>query len=243
MELTICERWTQYVQQPTEKWFLDYVVRAPRDAGVHLTAGLAAYQRVANVYAEKGLERFGSAVEYFGGMGAQSLMIRELFRPKSHLVYDFSHEAVQHIKTQVEGVDAQQADSYDPDNFYAADLVGLDFGDLTVWKTREGEKHRELLDRVFAGRPNAVVLTDVACRYLHLHRERYESLLGAGTCASYETYLEALSDRLEALYGYVMVGGFYHRWSTVMALVPSGLAPRRHFVPTPESPVGLKVVA
>src|SRR5690606_31803529 len=29
VELTICEKWTQYVQPPTEKWFLDYVVRSP----------------------------------------------------------------------------------------------------------------------------------------------------------------------------------------------------------------------
>lgn len=239
MELTICERWTQYVQVPTEKWFLDYVVRSPRDAGIHLTAGLLAYQAVADAYP---LVQFDSAAEYFGGMGAQSLMIQSLFQPGYHVAWDFSAEAVKHIGDQVD-VLALQGDSYDPKNYRQADLVGLDFGDLTAWKTREGEQHRNLLDRVFAGEPRAVVLTDIACRYLHLHRSRYETLLGAGTCGTYEAYLEALSDRLEALYGYVMVGGFHHRWSTVMALVPAGVSPRRTFVPTPASPVGLKVVS
>ena len=38
MELVICEKWTQHVSNPTEKWFLDYVARSPRDADVHLTA-------------------------------------------------------------------------------------------------------------------------------------------------------------------------------------------------------------
>lgn len=233
MELTICERWTQYVDPPTEKWFLDYVVRTPRDAGIHLTAGWHAYQTLAHLQVD-------SAVEYFGGMGAQTLMIDEIFRPDFHLAMDYSDEAVEHMRTHApEGVEFGQADSYDPNNFYNADLVGLDFGDLTVWKTREGEAHRGLLDRVFAGAPKGVVLTDVACRYLHLHRERYESLLGPGTCVDYPTYLEALADRLEGLYGYVMVGGFHHRWSTVMALVPEGT--RVPFVPTPDSPVGLEV--
>lgn len=240
MELTICERWTMYTPPPTEEWFLDYVVRSPRDAGIHLTAGWHAYQAVANL----GIKA-GSALEYFGGMGAQSLMIQELWSPQPHIVYDFSAEAVAHIAENVDGyTDARQADSYDPGNYRAADLVGLDFGDLTVWKTREGEQHRDLLDRVFLmEHPRAVVLTDVACRYLHLHRERYETLLGPGTCGSYPSYLEALATRLEDLYGYVMVGGFYHRWSTVMALVPPEAGERVPFVPTPEEPLGLEVVA
>lgn len=235
MELTVCEKWTMYTNEPTEEWFLDYVVRSHRDAGIHLTAGWHAYQALGEL-------PINSALEYFGGMGAQSLMIQELFWPGRHTVFDNSEEAIKHIRENVEGcTDTRQADSYDSGNYHAADLVGLDFGDLTVWRTREGEKHRDLLDRTFLmTHPKAVVLTDVACRYLHLHRERYETLLGAGTCASYPSYLEALADRLEELYGYVMVGGFYHRWSTVMALVPDG--ERVPFVPTPETPVGLKVV-
>lgn len=241
MELTICERWTQYVPEPKEEWFLDWVLRAPKDAGIHLTAGLKCYQALAD-YIEIDEP---TAVEYFGGMGAQSLMIQELFGPvDGHTVYDYSQEAVDHIKAQVDGVVAVQADSYDPVNYVPADIVGLDFGDLTAWKTRDGEKHRQLLDRVFAGKPHGVVLTDVACRYLHLHRERYETLLGAGTCHSYPAYLDALAHRLEELYGYRMIAGYWHRWSTVMTLVPVGSWTRHgSFRPTPSSPVGLKVTS
>jgi hypothetical protein len=238
VELTICERWTQYVQPPKEKWFLDYAVRSPQDAGVHLTAGWHCYQLVK----ELGIE-VNSAVEFFGGIGAQSLMIQELFAPANHVVRDFSHEAVAHIKAQVPGVYVHQADSYDPMWQHRADLVGLDFGDLTVWKTRPGEPHRGLLDRVFEEEPKAVVLTDIACRYLHLHRERYDSILGTGASNTYELYLEALAGRLEELYSCRMVGGFYHRWSTVMVLVPrKSRIPSGGFVPTPDTPVGLKVV-
>jgi hypothetical protein len=226
-----------YVQPPKGKWFLDYAVRSPRDAGIHLTAGWHCYQLVKSL----GIE-INSAVEFFGGIGAQSLMIQDLFSPSNHVVRDYSHEAVAHIKAQVPGVYVHQADSFDPMWQHRADLVGLDFGDLTVWKTRQGEPHRGLLDRVFEEEPKAVVLTDIACRYLHLHRERYDTLLGPGASNTYETYLEDFAMYLRHLYGYEMAGGFWHRWSTVMVLVPRGVAPRGRFVPTPESPVGLKVV-
>ena len=53
-------------------------------------------------------------------------------------------------------------------------------------------------------------------------------------------YLEALADRLEGLYGYTMIGGFTHRWSTVMALAP--YSERGSFVPTPRNPIGLEIV-
>lgn len=234
MELTILERWTQYVPAPDEEWFLEWVLRSPRDAGIHLTAGWHAYRSLSHV------GPCATAMEYFGGLGAQSLMIQDTFAPEDHVALDYSAEAVNHIEVNVPGVRALQADSYDTTSYAPADIVGLDFGDLTAWKTREGEKHRALLDRVFAGEPKGVVLTDVACRFLHLNRERYESLLGTGTCGSYPDYLYALANRLEELYGYRMVGGYWHRWSTVMALSRTG--ERGQFQPTPASPLGLGIV-
>jgi hypothetical protein len=233
----ICEKWTMQLEPPEDEWFLDWVLRSPREAGKHLTSGWLAYQSLA------GLE-VTHAREYFGGIGAQSLMIQELFEPEVHYVTDYSPDAVKHLSTALPFcVDVGRADAYnDPGEIYPAQLVGLDFGDLTVWKTREGQPHRELLDRVFASEPKAVVLTDIACRYLHLHRERYESLLGAGTCVSYETYLEALLRRLQRLYGYTLVAGYWDRWSTVMALAPQGDRPMGVLRPTPASPVGIELL-
>lgn len=238
----IVERFTMELE-PTEgdDWFLDWVLRAPKDAGVHLTAGWYALNALHDVYQPGD---FASCREYFGGMGAQALMVESLYRPKEHTVLEYSEQAVAHLQKlgQESAIVSKHADAYDPSSCVPADLVMLDFGDLTAWKTRDGEQHRRLLDRVFAHRPKAVVLTDIACRYLHLHRERYESLLGAGTCASYETYLYALVARLEELYGYTLIEGYSHRWSTVMALVPGTSADRGFIVPTPADPVGLELL-
>lgn len=234
MELIICEKWTMALPERSgDEWFLDWVLKSPHQRST--SAGWAAYQALARV--EPNMK---SAVEYFGGVGAQSLMIRDLWAPPEHVALDYTPEAAAHMST-LPGVTAFQANSYDPLEHRPAELVALDFGDFTVWKTREGQEHRQLIDRVFSDDPKGVVLTDIACRYLHLHRERYETLLGVGRCSSYPGYLEALADRFEALYGYVMVGGYWHgRWSSVMAFAQQG--ERVPFVAAPESPVGLKVI-
>lgn len=241
----ICEEWTMELRQPRanaadphEEWFLDWVLRSPGHAGRHLTAGWLAAQELARVVPASGVH---SAREYFGGMGAQSLFIRKLWAPTHHTVMDYSAQATQHLRRVLAPeVNVERADAYDPSSCVPAEIVALDFGDLTVWKTREGELHRKLLDRVFAHRPAGVLLTDISARYLHLHRERYETLLGEGTCGSYEDYLDALVRRLGELYGYRLVGGFMDRWSTVMALVP-GSEPSVPFVETPGDPVGLEL--
>jgi hypothetical protein len=237
---SICERWAMKLEPSTdgEPWFLDWVMRSPKQAGIHLTAGFHAYRSISRLDIE-------SAHECFGGMGAQSMMIHDIFPGlRDHSVGEFSWQAFQHLERVTEGwASVSLADAYDPElNLANTDLIGLDFGDLTVWKTRKGEPHRKLLNKAFGAQPKAVVLTDIACRYLHLHRERYESLLGAGTCGSYDSYLKALCNRLEALYGYTLVAGFSHRWSTVMSFAPSGVFPRGTIIPTPEKPVGLELL-
>lgn len=239
---TIVERFTMDLgETPPERdsWFLDYVLRSPKHAGVHLTAGWMALNSLKSVY--KGADDISFCWEAFGGMGAQALMVQRLFNLDMHVVNEYNPDAVDHLRRVMpRGVYVTEGDSYANPNL-GADLVVLDFGDLTAWKTRDGEQHRVLLDQVFAHEPKAVVFTDIACRYLHLHRERYETLLGPGTCSSYETYLNALLARLQVLYGYRLVEGFHDRWSTVMALVPGDMEYGVSCVPTPASPVGLKL--
>lgn len=242
----IVEKFVMEIEEPEEghdEWFLDWVLRSPKNAGRHLTAGWLGLNSLKEVY--RG-DEIKSCREYFGGMGAQALFADRLFNltPGLHDVIEFSHDAVAHLERALpRGAHAWWGDSYDPRKSQPTDLAILDFGDLTAWKTREGEKHRELLDRVFALEPKAVLLTDIACRYLHLHRERYETLLGAGTCGSYEDYLNAFQRRLQRLYSYTPVVTHYDRWSAVMALVPEGPHdPVGKLVPTPESPVGLEIL-
>lgn len=241
----IVEKFVMEIEEPQEghdEWFLDWVLRSPKNAGHHLTAGWLGLQRLREIYPGNEIT---SCDEWFGGMGAQALMVDRLFPVHgNHTVGEFSHDAVDHLKDALwERASVMHRDAYAKGSpAPVVDLQVLDFGDLTAWKTREGELHRILLDDVFATEPKAVLLTDIACRYLHLHRERYETMLGAGTCQSYESYLTAFQRRLQRLYGYVPAVTHYDRWSAVMALVPEGAAPWGDLVPTPASPVGLEIL-
>jgi hypothetical protein len=240
----IVERFTMTLEAPEPgrgEWFLDYVIRGPHTTSKHLTASWLALNSLADL-------EINSVWECFGGMGAQALMVEDLFNRQAtvypdHVVCEYNPDAVAHLRRVLNPyIDVKHLDSYA--STPRADLVLLDFGDLTAWKTREGQPQRQLMDRVFEGEPKAVLLTDVARRYLHLHRERYESLLGPGTCNSYPAYLTALLDRIEAMYGYRLREGYFDRSNhgfASLALVPS--SDRSSLLQqTPDSPVGLQLL-
>lgn len=240
----VAEQFTMNLEESppgAEPWYIDWAIKNPKRISDSVTVGWYVYQSLLSVYEP---DEIRSAWEPFGGIGAQSLIIRHLFpRLNTHVVGEYTDAAFRHLRRALPPeVSVRLQDVYADNADEPADLVGLDFGDLTCWKTRPGQQHRALLDRVFARSPKAVVLTDVAGPRLGLHRSRYEALLGTGTCASYATYLPALADLLEETFGYRLVAGFYHHGAGKMALVPSDAADRGIFVPVPPSPVGLEIL-
>lgn len=237
--VVVCERWTMPIGQrdETSQWFVDWVLRRPADSSVHITAGFHAYSSLLSVYPQD--KPFASAAEYFGGLGCQSLMIQNLFRPEEHTVVERHPLAAQHLKgllAERKGARALQGDAYRQN--LPADLAGLDFGNLTALQAQRNM--RPLLNRVFAAGPKAVVLTDIAGQRLHLQRERYEKLLNH-SCATYPDYLSGLAAYFLATYGYRALSCFHHRWSAVMALVPQGLAGETKMAAVPQGPEGLRL--
>lgn len=230
MELVVPQR------DPGEKWFLDYVLATPRQAGRHLTAGWLAYRSLRE-YVDSAPRVF----EAFGGLGAQSLMIQELWEPETHDVVEFDPAGVAHLQRVLPPVvGVAKGDSYNVP-LPVVDLVGLDYGDLTAWKLRPGQKHRDLLEKTVNLRPAGFALTDVACRYLHLQRERYAGFLG-GTFSSYPEYLNLLASYITVNFGYAPIAGFYDTWSTVISFMPLSDHPdpaAPWLRKTPENPVGL----
>lgn len=241
MKARILERWDMEFKEPSpgdEPWWLGWAIRSPKEASSHITSAWHAYSSLVPLNLP-----ITSAVEYFGGTGAHSLIISDLFNPAVQFAQDYSHQAAEHLRRELSQITfGRQADSYDPNNGTVnGDLVGLDFGDLTAFRTRHGEKQRALIDQVFNSRPHAVVITDIACRYMHLHRVRYEAVLGPGKCQNYETYLYALAAHLSAISGlrYNLVSGYWTRWSAVLAFAYNHQGDPRIY-PTPKGPRGLE---
>lgn len=237
----ICERWPmQLPEQGADGWFLDWVLRNPSVVGRHLTAGFLAYRSLLTLFRTRELR---TAREYFGGMGAQSLMVSSLFQPTWHEVIDNNPAAVAHLKEALQQrAYVRQGDAYAPEEALRADLVGLDFGDLTAWRLRPGEKQGELLARVMKAKPKAVVLTDIAGPHLAVQRQRYEALLDR-SCQTYEDYLTGLAVYLREHYGLLLHHGYFHHWSAVLSLVPAASRPvaAGQLREVPLRPVGLTI--
>lgn len=240
----VCERWPLTIQatEGADPWFADWVLGQPQQKSLSMTGGWHSYQAVKALY---GADKINVVYETFGGVGAQSLMIEHFFRPDIHIVGEYTQIAVDHLKKNLpKVVEVRLADAFKTPFPRRTDLMALDFGDLTVWKTREGQRHRDLIDRAFATEPKALLMTDVANQRMHLHRQRYESLLGDGATADYPTYVMALASYFRELYGYTLLSGFYHR--TASKLTFAKHPENRHYIdkptPTPDTPVGLELL-
>jgi hypothetical protein len=244
MKVRICERWDMDLQlEDQEESFVRWVTKDPRQVSGHLTRGWAALQDVSEFYPPGSIS---SVVEYFGGMGAQARMVQEIFLPTQHTVMEYSPQACARMRKELPiTVTVSQGDSYDPDNYRAADLVVVDFGDLTAFRLDQHDGVRSLLHFVFGSRPRAVVITDIAGPRLGLHRQRYSRIL-EDPCETYQDYLKALFRLFRQRYGYGLLKAYAHHWSTVATLVPlptPRAAGPRPILPTPASPVGLEVLS
>lgn len=248
-QLRIAELFDIDVPEPgEEKWFADWMLREPTQVSGHLTAGWTVLDEIAK-YIQQNDDGIYSALELFGGIGGQSLMIDHIFEPLSHRIVEQSEEAFIHLsdlganRTWPWKVSHKDSYSLKAEDYADQDLIVADFGDMTVWRTRAGEKHRHVLDLVAEARPRAFMVTDIAGPRLHLQRERYESLLGAGTCSDYESYLQLLVKRLEVILGMNFLYGSYQRWSAVLGFVSTegwAMSPTLEMVPG--YPKGLQIL-
>ncbi len=245
MTLYICERW----EMPTpvaahNEWFADWALRKPNEVSRHLTMGYHA------LHSLDFLQDVESVHESFGGIGAQALMIEELWPAARHTVYDFSRAATNYMNENLPlrpGFEIFNADAYHPHNFVTAEVQVADVGDLTAHRWHL-DPYKRWLDHTFQSDARAVVLTDIAGRLLHLHKLTYSKALGRADWGdngieTYEEYLWALADMVTRRYGYHMISTFYHRWSAIQVFVPFDPGPiAPHLTHAPATPVGLVIL-
>jgi hypothetical protein len=221
MSLTalVCEKWKMDLHTPAgppgEQWFLNWVMRKPKQSSVHVAAGWAAIKTARTHLASNPPQ---TAAEYFGGMGCWSIMLQHAFNLHTHNIIDSSALAVQHMQQALAGfptAHVKQDDAYSAR--MKADLAVLDCGDMTAHRAINYSPLRNLLSDVFAQQPGAVILTDIAGPRLHLHRQLYARLLNHN-CNTYTQYMRGLHTYLHQTYNYGMLKCYMHTWSGVMVL-------------------------
>jgi hypothetical protein len=237
--MIVCEKWKLPELPQTENgaWFADWAARRPWDVSAHLTAGYHALHSLWNLQAHPRM-----VWEPFGGIGAQALMVEELWPRSTHFVNDVSQDAVDFIKRVVPsrpGFSAFQADSYAPESFIPADVIVADFGDLTVLRMEQPGKYHDLVERMFSGNAEAIVLTDIAGPRLHLVSGSYRPIVG--DFKNYQGYLRGLGIYVvEKYFRFHPWITFYHKWSSV-TVFRSTPPPGRHIIrPIPSSPIGFQ---
>jgi hypothetical protein len=199
----ICERWT--LQSDAPQW----------PSSEHLTNSWLALCSLLSVY---GPDDITTVHELHPGVGAQELMVRELFDPILHVPGD----------ADLVTVDAPHATAWltRPQHPYRALL------DHVFWHDPKA----------------VVVTDTAGKHFLHdapngPFRQQFASIMGPESASNYLAYLQALVARHERLYGYVLVRGYFAPHSAVLALVPGELKERvpGRLHPTPAHPVGLEL--
>jgi hypothetical protein len=154
-------------------------------------------------------------VEYFGGVGLFSTVVREVLHPREHRAFDLDADCVAQLRT-IPGVEAAQGDAHETMGTVDAELVVLDFAYATI------KHHMDWpWERVVERAPRFIVFSDTALRRLGLHRALYSKLLGSPV-VSHEDYCRAYSRFLWARYGYSVTRVAYHQYSYLL------LEPREH---------------
>jgi len=236
--IRICEKWD--LPTPVAKhneWFADWALRKPNEVSRHITMGYHALHEVHSL----GLE-IDSVYEPFGGIGAQALIIEDMWPTARHYIRDNSWSAVSYLAENLPrrgGLVVMGGSSYDPRNFVRADLQVADVGDLTAVKWTQ-KPVDAWLKHTFSSGAKAVILTDIAGRLLHLHRKTYSKALGK-PIRWYSDYLLATGEYVKDRFGYTATKSFYHHWSSITVFTPESPDPHQ-IISCPTEPQGLEIL-
>ncbi len=224
-------------QGSARSWWYDWALADPRGAGTHVVSAW----NVLNALREAAPD-VGSCQEFFGGCGVQAVFIERLFSIKEHRIGEYSEQAFTHLSRLFRDrphVTVTRQDSYRSEVF-PCDLIVADFGDCTLFRLQDGDRRWELLKRCFSAAPMALVMTDVAHHYFHLHRARYEAVAGR-PLPHYEDYLRAVAERVKTRFGYDLAECRYSAFSAVFGFVRNRRA-RGRIIRTPNGRDGLAIL-
>lgn len=168
------------------------------------------------------LRRGGSVREYFGGAGVVSAIIRGALAPAQHVASDRDSRCVAQLRGLLGEENAWEEDAREALILTErpVDLAVLDFPNFTALH-EGGTRWGAGLAALFRTQPGAVVVTDTARSYLHVHKKTYEEFLKA-PIAEASDYTRAFSNYLLVKYGYAIQRAAYRGRNTAYYLcVPS----------------------
>lgn len=143
-----------------------------------------------------------------------SVVIQNVLKPVSHLIYDIDEDCVRQLKATFDGqpgIWTGYGDAKELMGHVQASIVVLDHPYHTV---RTHDEWAEQWDLVFRNNPLAVIWPDAACRRLHLHRHLYEPMLKY--VSSNRAYIWSYSRWLYERYGYSIRRAAWHAYTYLL---------------------------
>lgn len=177
----------------------------------------------------EGLPTPSSATEYFGGIGVQSTLVRKILAPREHYIFDIDLDCVEQLDylfgkvAKVSKGDAKELMlKDDPDS----DLVLLDFPNMTA---RHFGSWGDQFHNVFRKLPEYVTVTDIAYRYLHLHKPLYSTVLEK-KIDTVEDYINATSKYFRVRFDYNVEKAAVRNGACYLLLSKNNVEPQiQHF--------------
>jgi hypothetical protein len=178
-----------------------------------------------------------SAIEFFGGLGVGATILRELYHPSPHMLFDTDGDCCGHLHRNHFAV--VRADSLQQ-NSPASDLADADFDRFTASKIKNDSSGRKFIESLFTVGHRQIIVTDVAVAKFHLNYQYYEVLLRRAL-TSFQDYLAGFSDIIHHRYGYSLTAVEYHSGAAYL-LWEEGQHPLSHFNRTQANYAGVALV-
>jgi hypothetical protein len=167
-----------------ERSYLHYIAANPN---------LVSTKCLATEWMLKGVKA-SSVVEYFGGVGLTSTLIREIVKPKLHTIFEIDKQCVAQLKSNFSRVKLH--DAKNPiENL--SEFQVLDFA-FTLMQIKPWIP---LLENVFQQKPKYVWITDTTVHYFKTNRKHYEKFFNK-PIKDFTEYLKAESDWFLDRFGY-----------------------------------------
>lgn len=177
------------------------------------------------------LEKEYTVREYFAGVGLCSVIIKNLFKVKKHVVSELDLECVQQLKGlgfETYHQDAAKAMCV-PDT---SDLKFLDLPNSSIIQIQK--KWLKGFSAAFKSEPKLVMWTDTSVSYsIKIHGKKYEAAFGIDyPLNTKEEYVEAYSKWLYSNYGYsIIAAAFRGKNAVYFSAVPGEHETKMEYFP------------
>ena len=200
MKALICEKWELSFKSEavpendvsmSQRSYLHFVAARP---------DLVAAKCLATEWLLTGLIEEGlTLVEYFAGVGIQSVIAREILKPSRQILFERDVDCVKHLVT--EGFSAREGNANQ--TMFTDPNYDVKFADFPSSSVISVQSRWGGFFNLFESKPKLIVWTDTACAYpIAVHGSKYAKKFESGPLVSFEEYVKAYSGWLREKVGY-----------------------------------------